>query len=220
MRAAGVNGLEHVGPVGLGIDVLRPDREAALAEIVLQPAVVRFHCLDQQHARPAVTLGAADGFRRHQWQGEPEGRAEACRTGRLHPYRPTVALHQLASDREAESHSAEALANRLGRAMEFVEHASELLGTDTDAGIGDRDLHFAVRDLGFQGNAAGVGELDRIAEQVEHHLAEPRPVAEDPGAGGGKPGPPLQSLLSRHLLSCQSGVKQDFGEVERLPYQV
>ena len=115
------------------------------------------------------------------------------RAGALLALDRDVASHQLreaAHDREAEARAAEAARGRGIGLRERLEQARALLFGEPDAGVGDRDrdLRSAVAErlgAGMQRDAAALGELDRVAEQVEQHLPHARRIADQRVVGAG-----------------------------------
>ena len=88
-------------------------------------------------------------------------------------------------DREPEAGPAMLARRRSVGLLELLEYPFHVLGAKPRSRIGDTE-----RDRGLFGrpaepdghrNAAGVGELDRIAEQVEKHLPKPAGVCVDGG---------------------------------------
>ena len=92
----------------------------------------------------------------------------------------------LAADREAEAGAAVLAARRAVRLLERLEDQALLVLRDADAGIGDRERD----DVGApsaviaQLDAAALGELDRVRQQVAQHLTQPHVVGVDRRAAG------------------------------------
>ena len=94
---------------------------------------------------------------------------------------------ELATDGEPQPGATEAPGDRRVRLGEGVEHAFEPVGRHADAGIAHFDLVAAAAWRGSVGrgviqhhaHAAGLGELDRVRQQVEHDLAQARGVRID-----------------------------------------
>ena len=68
--------------------------------------------------------------------------------------------------------------------LERLEDTRLILGTDTDAGVRDRKrngdtIFVLLHSLGGDGNAAVLGELDRVARQIDQHLPQTGRVAAD-----------------------------------------
>jgi len=100
--------------------------------------------------------------------------------------RPMVqsALYRLLDDvKEKMSKPAPAAPGLIGErpAVEPIEDLGELLGLDPDARVSNLDRRPVVgrRDL-HRDRAAGLGELDRVADEVRHDLADPLRVVADP----------------------------------------
>ena len=63
---------------------------------------------------------------------------------------------------------------------ERLEQVRRGLGPDADAGVLELDAHAAARrDRGAHQHAAGVGERDRVRQQLAHDEAHARGVADD-----------------------------------------
>ena len=64
--------------------------------------------------------------------------------------------------------------------FELAEDSRLRLRRDADAGVAHQEADFVRPDAGLddQRHAAGRGELDRVAGEVEQHLAQPRGVAD------------------------------------------
>ncbi len=114
--------------------------------------------------------------------GEPEDRATRGRVvdadGAAHQF------HQLLRDRQAEAGAAVAARGRIVGLREGLEQARPRFARDADAGV----VHLEAQHdrLGVlaghahpRQDAAFIGELDGIAEQVGHDLAQPVRVAAD-----------------------------------------
>ncbi len=127
----------------------------------------------------AFAEGHLDGDRR----ALPQPRIEA-----------DAAAHHV--DHAAHHRQAQAAAVRhacgVGRAIERLEQARHLVGVDADAGVGDLHGEHApvVMQLGVDGDAAALGVLDGVGEQVVDDLAQaPRIGVDAPGQFG--PGLPV-----------------------------
>ena len=64
--------------------------------------------------------------------------------------------------------------------LELAEDALARFRRDADAGVAHQETDFIGPDAGLddQRHAAGRGELDRIAGEVEQHLPQPRGIAD------------------------------------------
>ena len=161
---------------------------AGLAAPALQPPGDQ-RCLDalrrHQHDR---LIGQV---RRH------EGRLPACRAfgggerdrhfeGRAEPQlalQRDAAAHALddaLGDAEPQAGAAIAARNAVVGLLEFAEDPLARFRRDADAGVADQEADFVGPDAGFddQRHAAGRGELDGVAGEIEQHLAQPRGVAD------------------------------------------
>ena len=111
---------------------------------------------------------------------DPERRAVAG--GALDHDRAAHALDDLVGNRQTQAGAAEFPRRRDVGLLEFQKDARLILQRDADAGIvhGDRYTFWLRRRLDDDRHAAALRELDRIAGEVEQHLAEPRRVADHP----------------------------------------
>ena len=91
---------------------------------------------------------------------------------------------QVAHDGEAEPQSqVRPRARALGLAEAF-EHVREEVGRDAAPRVGDQDSGVCAVTGQSRGDAAtALGELDRVGEDVPHHLLEPHAVAHHARAG-------------------------------------
>src|SRR5205085_3952939 len=84
---------------------------------------------------------------------------------------------QTLHDREAEADALAALAGRIVELMKLLEDRRKLLGRDANAGIPDLDAQFVAAPPATEQNLAFAGVLDRVGEQVAHHLFEQAGIA-------------------------------------------
>ena len=136
-------------------------------------------------ARPPL-LGPADaaasGSRSVKWNVLP-------RPGSLSTQiRPPISSHQPLADRQAQAGAAVAAGGRRVGLAERLEQPVELGRRDADAGVADRESRIAARARleprrpaavrpPSTDDLAGLGELERVAHQVEQHLAQRGRVA-------------------------------------------
>ena len=166
--------------------VPRARRDGAPGEEILVDHLARDRLLvDDQDARAAqrfAALGVRGVDDARERDGEPERRAapEAA-------VEADLAAHQLddtARDRQPETRAAEASARRLIGLAERLEELLRDLGRDPGARVGDREaqhdaeLALDAVDDGARRHAPGGGELHRVSEQVQQHLAQAVGVAE------------------------------------------
>ena len=90
---------------------------------------------------------------------------------------------QLTADRKAKARAAKfACSGTVGLHEALEQLVAHLLG-DADPGIGDTEAQFARprRTAGghLDAHAAGIGELDRIADEIDQDLPQPRRVGHD-----------------------------------------
>ena len=129
----------------------------------------RYRCF-----RPALGLFGVAQPQREAEAGADPGRAFDV-DARTHQ------LGQALADRQAQAGTPVAPLDRLVGLTERLEQALQRLCLDADAGVAHRDANHVVQtmlldQLGAQLDLAMFGELDRIAEQVVHDLAQPQPV--------------------------------------------
>ena len=138
------------------------------------------------------------GRRRHQVERDGEGRAGAGRA--LDRDVPAHELRQAADDRQAEASAAVASRGRAVGLGERLEEPRLLRLAHADAGVADRQddtgAAFAQRlGAGADHGAAALGELQRIAQQVEQDLAHPGRIADQRvGRAGRRGGHQRQAL--------------------------
>ena len=114
----------------------------------------------------------------------------------LHPHPSLQSLGEAVADREAQAGAAIQPAGRGVRLAERAEQAIHTIGGDADAGIahGETEVHeLASRELRRR-RETGLdqdedlslgGELDRVVQEIDQDLAQPRGVALDHGRHGG-----------------------------------
>ena len=110
-------------------------------------------------------------------QRQSEHAAFAGRTVHL-----DLALHQLGeltTDRQPQPGSAEATCDRTISLFERLEYPLHLFGGHAGAGVDDGDLHGVLVPADTNGHRTVPGELDRVADQVEQHLAYAHRIDQD-----------------------------------------
>ena len=107
-----------------------------------------------------------------------------------------VRLDQVMGDGQADAAAARGPRTRFVNAVEAVEHVRQMLGRNTDArvGHGDLDLFTAAPRRHYDAATRRRG-LERIAHQVEQHLAEPVLIANNRRQIGGHIRPQAYALL-------------------------
>ena len=150
---------------------------APSGERLLERFALQLRKTDQQYAHPrelsrararALGLLLQLGF-------EPEGAAQADRALQADP--AAHQLDQLLGDRRPEARAAEAARGGLLGLREALENPLLRLGRDADPGIAHRELE-AHAGLALalaadvHGDAAMLGELHRIAGEIDQHLAQ------------------------------------------------
>ena len=184
------------GLVAVGHDH-RPDAEAT--QHVACDLLVDLVVLGEEHpqvAHVAVRRRRGPGPRGlgpggDERQADQEGRplAEAA----LHLDRAREPLHDEAADRQAQARAAVLPAGGGVLLGEGLEEAVEVVGADAETGVADGQLQHGAVDPGErlvadacgQRDPARFGELHRVAEEVDHHLADPRLVAQHVGGDVG-----------------------------------
>ena len=83
----------------------------------------------------------------------------------------------LTGDREAKAGAAFGARGRAVELPELFEHALAVVGGDPRPGICDRDLERAIGGSHVHRDLPVLGELDRVADQVEQHLRDPPVIA-------------------------------------------
>jgi hypothetical protein len=157
-------------------DGLRADRRRAPAgKRLLEGRALGQRETDQQHAR-ATELAAGPRPLRPLLQLElhPKRAAQAERA-----LQPDAAAHQpdkVLGDRRAQARPAEAPGGGLVGLREALEDLALRLGRDADPRVPDRELE-ARRRVGLRehrhmdGDAAFLGKLDGVADEIDQHLA-------------------------------------------------
>ncbi len=94
---------------------------------------------------------------------------------------PAHQLQQLFADRQAQACSAIAPRHRGAALDEGIEQGGLDLRADAGTGVRDGEAHGLVGAFDLDPQMSGVGELDRVAHQVQQHLAQAGRVALDAG---------------------------------------
>ena len=132
----------------------------------------RFMSLSSTHDALAAT--GRDSSRRQR-----EDEAAAVSGFALDPDPAAVELDESFREREPEPCPLSLVRPGVGL-LELLEDPLLVTGCDSRPGVGDRHLHLAVGAGGRDDDAPACrGELDRVREQVEDHLAQPPLVAVD-----------------------------------------
>ena len=134
----------------------------------------------------------------------------------FHAHCPAHQLGQLAADRQAKARAAELAGGGGVGLFELLEQLVQSLGRNADAGVRDGQgqprLAGADRDL----DLAGLGELQRVGDQVVEDLPHPGGVPEPGPLGllldGQVEGQPL---LRRHAAEGRVSAARQVGDVER-----
>src|SRR5262252_5246631 len=95
----------------------------------------------------------------------------------FHPQTPAVQLDDPAGNGEAEPRAALRAGAGAVRLLELLEDLLLVSLGDPGATVGDRDDEGPIGGAGLDGHTAAVGELDRIAGEVQHNLGQPTLVA-------------------------------------------
>src|SRR5262245_60181637 len=99
-----------------------------------------------------------------------KGRAFAER--RFHPDAPTMHLHDLFGDGEAQARAALRLGVRAVHLVELFEDASLMLPRDAGACISYAHIEMAILRSCSDAYLTSVSELDGVAHEIEQHLRE------------------------------------------------
>ena len=156
----------------------------------VQPIADCLQCLGQVVDHQCTTsrqlqrgaIAVCQGLRRHdaQARGEPEAAARAGLA--LHAHVATHQARQVARQGQAQARAAVAARGRRVGLLEGVEQARQRVGGDAFAGVADLEAHqgrlaIALQRLDAQAHPAVVGELHRIAQQIDQGLRQPRGIA-------------------------------------------
>ena len=127
----------------------------------------------------AAKPGALGIFEPRQRQRDTERRALARPARHADP--AAHAFDDAPRNREAKAGAAELAVGAAFGLLELQEDARLLLGRDADAGVAhlEHDLVAHGARLDHDADATGLGELDRIAGEVEQHLAQACGIAGD-----------------------------------------
>ena len=171
-------------------------------------------------------LGGGRGFHRfrfHQRQADGELRADIALG--MHGDASAHHIDQLLADGEAEAGATIAPCDRSIFLQKRGEDRVEPILVDTDAAIDDGDQQAlavgGVLDPRFHVDAAAFGELDGVADQVQHHLPQPQPVELDHGGDGiVDPHADRQAFRTGHGLHQIDAMLQLVAQVGRLHHDV
>ena len=97
--------------------------------------------------------------------------AAVARAG-VHPQPATVHLDDPPRDREPEPGAALGLGDRIVGLLELLEQLLLIGGIDSRPGVVHRHAERAIGRRDLDRHFAGVGELDRVADQIEQHLGQ------------------------------------------------
>ena len=206
---------------------LHPPAGQVVADHLAVGGVVVHH----QHGQPGEVLGwpLHRSLAHPQTEGEGKGGARTLGTHYLevapHP------VHQPLADRQPEAGPSEAAGGRGVRLAEGVEEAGPRLVADPNPRVAHRkaDRHPVALfggEVNTQGDLTPLGELHRVAQEVEKDLAQPPRIAHHPaGDRLAHVDNQLDPLLrgaprhqGRHPLGALAQVKGDLleGELARL----
>ena len=137
-----------------------------------------------------------DAFRRTRLGGcvprQAETHPRAMPGGAAQLHASPVRLHDLAADGQAQTGTAAVRTSRLQR----IEDLGDVLVADADPGILHLDADLVLRYRDRDHHPPLVGELERIAEQIEQHLLDALGVAGDERQGRSAQ-PQLQTQAAR-----------------------
>ena len=97
---------------------------------------------------------------------------------------PACCFHNAPRDDQSQTGAAVFACHAAVRLLERLEDTRLILAADADAGVRDRKcngdtIFVLLHGLGGDGNAAVLGELDRVARQIDQHLPQTGRVAAD-----------------------------------------
>ena len=124
---------------------------------------------------PSVAAPAGDGA-----SGTATSKVEPLPGSLSSVMRPPMRLTMRSLMLEAEAGAAIGARDAFVGLLEFAENALLRLRRDADAGVAHQKADLVRPDAGLddQRDAAGRGELDGVAGEVEQHLAQPRGIAD------------------------------------------
>ncbi len=136
-----------------------------------------------QHDRLAGEIGCREGIALAAVGGLKRDRHFESRTGARLALQRDAAAHALddaVADAQAQTRSAIAAGDAVVGLLEFAENLLLRFGRDADAGVAHQKADFAgpATRLDDQRDAAGRGELDGVAGEIEQHLPQPCRVAD------------------------------------------
>ena len=199
VEAGGLQALQRLGPVAGQADPVPEALEQNLHVLAVDRMVV-----GDQHTQLAAGRHRAGRRQRHRRRlgrllrgdlgrverTQRQQHAELAALPRLADDLDVAAHHphQLARDLQPQPGAAEAPADAVVALAEALEQALQRLLVHADAGVDDADARqrrpggavLRRHRVDQQPHAAAVGELDRVADQVEQHLLEPLRVRLDP----------------------------------------
>ena len=158
-------------------------------------------------------LRVGDGAQRGQVDGETRTLARRA----VHVDAPPHGDRQFLADRQAQSTAAVVRRGlRPFGLLEATEQPRLLFGIDARPAVADGQPHALGRQRhGLQGHVAGLGELDRIAQQVEQDLPQPQRIAAHPARhAGGDAVMERQPALARHRPHQRGDIVQQRMQVE------
>src|SRR5437867_9200952 len=97
----------------------------------------------------------------------------------LDPDSTAVHFHQPLRDGKPEPRSLVLAADATVALLKALEDALDVFSGHTDAGIADADQELGTLPLRRHPHATGLGEFDRVAQQVQQHLLELGAIGED-----------------------------------------
>ena len=106
----------------------------------------------------------------HGRQSHAEGRPPALALA-FRDDRPLMQIDQMLNDRQADTDPSVPAGGGTVGLTKSIEDEGKKIGTNTLAGIGDRDLGVRIDRPQTNFDSAGVrGELNRVVKQIPHHL--------------------------------------------------
>ena len=159
-------------------------------------------------------------LRRHRRDGQPDRERAALAPLALDAHGPAVQQGEAPGQGKAQTRSLLSASRLLVQLLELAEQPVQVRRIDADPGVGDGDLDPVAGPEGRDGDRASGGcELDRVREEVEHHLLQLAGVG-DQGQRRFHLALELDGLRPRQRLHRGDNVPRGLLEVDRLHVQV
>src|SRR5262249_52099782 len=109
------------------------------------------------------------------WKGESE--RGALPRLRLNPDFSSVHLNNALGYGQAQPSAALLAGDRIIGLLKLLKQLGLVGGGNARTGVADRDIECAIVCLGFDGNFAGIGELNSVADEINQDLRQTATVA-------------------------------------------